>query len=60
MLSAAHCVSGSGYNYFKYLLDHPNAGEEPSHSGTESRKVEKNPNVTENKYQSTYVIVLNL
>jgi hypothetical protein len=41
MLSATHCVSGSGYNYFKYLLDHPNAGEEPSHSGTEYRKVGK-------------------
>jgi hypothetical protein len=41
MLSAAHYVSGSRYNDFDYLLDHPNAGEEPSNSGTESRKVEK-------------------
>jgi hypothetical protein len=39
MLITAHSVSGSGYNYFKYLLDHPNAGKGPIHSGTESRKV---------------------
>ena len=40
-VNAVHCVSGSRYNYFRHLLDHPRAGGEPRRPGTKTRNGKK-------------------